>query len=302
MKHKLLDNLRVEGCRAQYYIENDVIYAVYPKWADFIHDVFTTSKKLPTSASYRHQPFTKGFHGIEGDIDTVEKAVKDHWEVGTKVLGKVRASLPTNLYDKIVPPMDYVKDWSTSLDSGVVSVDRYLQGEVECFIREEATKEISAGSKLITIAYATAQSCFVNPEFLASKGVLVYGLVEHLESLGYSTQVVCIDTTTFSGGSADCQFEVVVKEFGELFDQHKMLIALVAPFMLRGLMFIAEDLIPSEIARMHFNPNGGYGRPVPIIPKGGLVFEQINPISFEELREKFSDQVAKHLETLEGAE
>ena len=87
---------------------------------------------------------------------------------------------------------------------------------------------------------------------------MIYKAVDHLETMGYSCEVIATFPCSGSGGVHITY--VKLKDFQEMIDADRLCIAMCATFMMRRFLFHLQELESEEIRIQYgYYASGGYG-------------------------------------------
>lgn len=285
----------------------------YSTWAEFMTAV-TTGQRSPASNTTSQREY------YESDpwsgTNTFAKSLRhlnEGWKEGLSRIEEVRRRLPSDLFDGIMPVKDYKPELRHQIAGGTIDVVAHIVGaSPETFIAEVAPINdegpIKTGRRLQTIYYSMGNSSFTDKEAFFWRGAYTYLMVEHMENCGFSVELWGLNNVTGSvfGGAGHAQrIYVKIKEFGELFNNNKLAVALGSSFMLRRYIFalMEQYTTPDEIAITH----GAYGYPVSSANVEDIVLSEdadlnplfINTVNVSEpskMLEEFRGILKRHLE------
>lgn len=240
----------------------------YNSWADFIKALKAWT---PSPNATQHSQNDESDNTIPwSGAYTFEEAMgflTDGWKAGLERIREIQRTIPPDLFDGIMPVRDYKPEFRHQISGGSLDVGTYVSGATpECFVSEQVphdsdNAQIQQGKKLLTIYMQSSNSSYCDIDSFMYRGAYMYALVEHLENCGYSVEFWNVDCSSAIHDSNKVQrIYVKVKEFGELFDQNKMAVALASNFYLRRFLFaLQETYSPDEIT---YITNGSYGLPM----------------------------------------
>jgi len=141
-------------------------------------------------------------------------------------------------------------------------IDRYLAGEPENMIQFVSEKEQAGKGKIVKVFVNNVASSGITTAAMFGRGAAVVALVDALENLGFSCEVMTADAiaSTWRGDKEILQYEVMLKRAGQSLDLDRLAFALAHPCWLRRLVFCAMEQESPEIRRM-FGVGANYGCP-----------------------------------------
>jgi len=219
---------------------------VYNSWNDFIEKM-TKGQKV-TSNKSSESVDREGWYGT----NTFREAVgylNSGWHDGLRAINERRKHVPADLFSAIMPVEDYMPELRHVIAGGTVDIPAHITGATpEVFIAEvqsEETRE-KRGNKLKTLYVNCANNSNIEVGMFMERGSLVWLLVEHMEKCGFSCEVWAYSCHSKGSwrdeGSSKVTQLIKVKEFGELFDDNKLAIALCSAFMLRRFVFALMEM------------------------------------------------------------
>ena len=123
---------------------------------------------------------------------------------------------------------------------------------------EESDTVITQGKRLLTIYVNCWNHNGIPEECYFHRGALIYKAVDHLETMGYSCEVIATFPCSGSGGVHITY--VKLKDFQEMIDADRLCIAMCATFMMRRFLFHLQELESEEIRLQYgYYAAGGYG-------------------------------------------
>ncbi len=223
----------------------------WDSWAEWIED---RKKVSPCGANGQSQRVTGG--GWDG-TKNYEEAIalsQTGWIAGADKVRALSAPLIDEIGQRIQRP-EYVYQ----VEGEIIDVARYIDGEPECFIRQEIqTATGTYGNRLIKIVYNGSVNCGVSSETMIKIGGAVVALVELLELAGNRVELIMSDCFSSYAHLAG-EFHVKVKEFDQPLNLAVATFALANPASFRRLGFHAMECLPEDYRKEHGIPNGGYG-------------------------------------------
>ncbi len=178
---------------------------------------------------------------------TYEEAIKmteEGWSEGITKLSEFQRTLPSDIFDSVMPVREYKPELHHTIGGGSVDVAAHLSGATpETFIGErppEGSTQITHGRKLQTIYINIGGLSNISPEALFYNGAYTYSLVEHLENCGYSCEVWLVNTNR-GQNDAVMFFYCKAKEFGEMFETNKLAVGMCSAFMFRRFVFFIKE-------------------------------------------------------------
>lgn len=229
-------------------------------WSGFIDSITTLKSRSFVNSSQREyskydpEPWA-GTHTYGETLELLAKG----WQRGLDRIEELRRTLPPTCFDSVMPVEGYKPELRHTVAGGVLDVATYLSGaSPETFISEVRNNDeaITGGRQLLSIYCNGATSCHLDEDAFFYRGAYTYLLVEHLEKCGYSVELWHVSSVTVDYVQQDIYTKV--KEFGELFDNNKLAIALASSFMLRRLIFKLQESCGVE---SEYITNYSYGRP-----------------------------------------
>jgi hypothetical protein len=148
----------------------------------------------------------------------------------------------------------------------VVDVGRFCEGEPENMMYFEPSPTDGKG-KIVKLALNVSASCDIEAEDIFWRGAAVIGLVDLLESNGFSVEIeVCegIQAGRFGGGNK-LAYIFPAKVPGYQLDIDRLAFVLANPSFLRRIMFAVEEREPAKIREEFGIQRGeGYGAPAEV--------------------------------------
>lgn len=271
---------------------------VYSTWGEFI-----TAMKEPTHNEHAVID-SRELHEDNWTTRTWDEALgylTGGWKTGLDRLTEFKREIPSDIFETIMPVQDYKPELRHNIAGGVVDINAYLSGATpETFLSEHRSEEGEKvqGKKLKTLYVNVSNSSGMPENAFFYRGALSYHLIEHLEACGYSCEVWAAQWVT--GKQSDIQQCLIkVKEFGELFDNNKLAIALASSFMLRRFIFaIQEKGCDREVTNVS---NHYKGIPVMNGPAHEIVMPEdmdLNPLWIGTVNECNKDDMIKKFQTI----
>lgn len=188
------------------------------------------------------------------DSKTYDEAIsflEKGWDDGLQQLEAIIKTIPSNIFDSIMPVQDYKPESVHQMAGGTVDVVEHIVGASPLtFVGEQVSdnaEQIVKGRKLKTLYIQIHGDAGVSKQGFMFRGAYNFALIEHLENCGYSVEVWAFDPSTRGLNGAFVQTTYVkVKEFGELLDKNKIAIALASRFMARRFLFALQECYPME--------------------------------------------------------
>ena len=121
---------------------------------------------------------------------------------------------------------------------------RVLEGEPECWLNSEQVHVDAPAKQTIKLIVNIGASCSVDANTLIRKGAGVVALVQLLERMRRSVEVVAITRDCYAynnDNEGGFNFDLTLKHAGQDLDVGKLAYALMHPSMLRRLQFIAME-------------------------------------------------------------
>ena len=212
-------------------------------------------KKLQEYASHKDAD-TDDWYGTQSWTEAVFLLDAGGW--GLNRLDKVKVD--DTIVDAIAPLEEYLTDYVPTIAGGMVNIEAATtDASPEHFLEEEENDTvIQAGKRLLTIYVNCWNHNGIPEECYFYRGALIYKAVDHLETMGYSCEVIA----TFpcrGNGEAHITY-VKIKDFQEMIDADRLCIAMCATFMMRRFLFHLQELEPDKIRlRYGYYASGGYG-------------------------------------------
>lgn len=199
------------------------------------------------------------FRGTNTFAEALELA-RNGWPAGLEAVNRARelVKVPEGDNDfRIVP---------TFADEGdEVAVDRFLEGETDCWITFP-TQDTPRSGRVVQVVVDACASCGVKVEEIAAKGAAALALVDALEARGLRVELII-------GASAQkdetiWDVRVLLKRAEDVLELDRLAFFLTHAATLRRLFFRAWERLPN------FSKTGqGYGHPRPYIAAA----EHFNP-------------------------
>jgi len=278
-------------------------------WENFVEIV---QKELPDSYKQQFTPCSEsqefGLNPWSG-TQILEEAISfllKGWKEGADTLKKVQESLPKELFEKILPSQSFQKTQHHVVSGGTIDMGMAVSDCGPTHFVEETQDEnsIKIGNKLQTIYMNCANNSNIDPDMFFVRGSLMYSLIYHLETIGFNTEVYAyfpISNSSWGRDSSECTITYIkIKSFNEMFDEHKMLVAICSAFMLRRFVFRLEEMFETKVIKLYGFDNmttkGGYGSTMQSITpeelkinekENSLVFDVANENNKEQIIEKF---------------
>lgn len=264
----------------------------YDTWSNFVASVTQATPKTNADRASRStsEPEWYGSRSFEEALNFLSKG----WTQGITKIEHYRHELPSDLFDCIMAVRDYKPELRHQIAGGTIDISAHLSGATpETFLAEKAPVDegvTQRGNKLRTIYFNYANSHCVDADAYFYRGALTYLLVEHMENCGYSCEVWGVGI--LSGGNITQVNYTKIKEYGELFDNNKLVIALASPFMHRRYLFALQETYSDDEIRNITNMM--YGFPCNITTKHILPEDKdLNPIIVEVCNITNKDEMLK---------
>jgi len=240
----------------------------YNKWSEFVDALNNAKKNHNPNASDSSQSDERASSIPWSGTHTFEEALKhlnEGWQWGLDRIKDIRTTIPPDLFDCIMPIVDYKPEMQHKIAGGTLDVGQFITGATpENFITEviphDATENPKQqGKKLITIYIQLYNSCHCDWDAFLYRGSYAFAMIEHLENCGYSVELWSVFYNRISRhGEEHQRIYVKTKEFGELFDANKLAVTLCSPFFLRRFIFaLQETYDDTEV----WITNHAYGNP-----------------------------------------
>lgn len=210
--------------------------------------------KFHGAASRRSE--NAGWSGTATFEDAMRLA-KEGWPEG---MARVK-EMTESLWKVIGQQMTRV-DVDYDVAGSFADVDRFLTGEPENMVLFVEDENVRGRGKVVKIWANMAASCGVSTETIFCRGAAVVALVDALEKLGYSCEIVVASAIAgrWRGDEDVLQYDVCVRKAGEPLDLDRLAFALANAAWLRRLVFSAKEQ-EDEGIRRRFGIPGGYGYP-----------------------------------------
>jgi hypothetical protein len=145
----------------------------------------------------------------------------------------------------------------------VVDVGRFCEGEPENMMYFEPSPTDGKG-RIVKLSVNVSASSGIRAEDIFWRGAAVIGLVDLLESNGFSVEVeVCEGIASRSHGGSKLEYRFPVKVPGYALDEDRLTFVLANPSFLRRVMFAVEEREPASI-REEFGVGCTYGYPAEV--------------------------------------
>jgi len=164
------------------------------------------------------------------------------------------------IVEAIAPLEEYLTDYVPAIAGGMINIEAATtDASPEHFLEEEESDTvITQGKRLLTIYVNCWNHNGIPEKCYFHRGALIYKAVDHLETMGYSCEVIA--AFPCSGGGDIHITYVKVKDFQEMIDADRLCIAMCATFMMRRFLFHLQELEPEEIRLQYgYYASGGYG-------------------------------------------
>lgn len=233
-------------------------------WTEFIEALHDANKQRNPKANNTSQSTQDSdWYGTYTYEQALEHLVKG-WQTGLDRIRELRSTIPSDMYDAIMPVEDYKPEQRHQIAGGTLDVGSYITGaSPENFIAEvipHEAQDIVQGKKLITIYIQAHNSCHCSADAFFFRGLYTYYLIEHLENCGYSVEFWNVFTNNHEHGMnnkwPEQKIYVKVKEFGELFDTNKLAVTLCSQFYLRRYIFALMETYSDDEVKC---TQDGYG-------------------------------------------
>lgn len=190
-------------------------------------------KNSPTA-----KKFASEWNGNLSFSDTCRLAVRG-WDEGVGKVEKFASGFVDAIGSKLV-----IDEYFYDVTGQDFDLARVLEGEPECWLNSEQVHVEAPANQTIRLVVNIGASCSVGADTLIRKGAGVVALVQLLERMRRSVEVVAITRDCYSynddkGGGFN--FDLTLKHAGQDLDIGKLAYALMHPSMLRRLQFIAME-------------------------------------------------------------
>lgn len=209
----------------------------------------------PASSGYSHQtePSANYFH--TPDFDTALSLVRSGWTDGREAIEALRAELADRIQGSIALPeirFDYEGDY--------VDVDRYVQGEPECWASlDESPERLDiqvAMPRIVHVVISISAAWMVKPSTFLQRGAAAIAVIDLLES----RRIRCIVDLQSSANPIETGerylLNVRLKEADEPISVDTFAFLLAHPSALRRFVWSAREHLPTDVAKRQ---NPGYG-------------------------------------------
>lgn len=167
------------------------------------------------------------------DFPTAVHLATAGWHDGMRAVEGLYAKLTARHTASIIPTLVYSDE-----PDGDVDVERWLEGEDECFLVESAgTHEVKVSGQYVNMTLDPFASCVVDTDVVLRRGVYLVALAYMLERAGYRVAITLRMPT--SGEKQAWLLEIPVKEYGHVLDLPRVTFWLAHPAALRQLMIMA---------------------------------------------------------------
>lgn len=245
------------------------------------------------------------YHGQRGwfGSDTFEEAyhwATEGWPNGQKLFQKYRDIVPTALLDSLLPAEEFSTQWQHDVAGTMIDMSLAARdiGPAQFITETEDQLNVRRGKNLQRIVVNVNNNCGVDVEAFVTRGILMYAAVEHLETLGYSVELIAEDTVY---GNSNHQYMTIVtklKHFGAHINIDRLMFALASASMLRRMIFGVQETLPQRIIdEFGFTENSYYGHPCGVATRQTpttLVFDITNQRDSQKIIKSFSEELTKH--------
>ena len=212
-------------------------------------------KKLNTYASHKGVE-DDSWYGTQSWTEAVFLLDAGGW--GLDRLDKTKVD--DAVVEAIAPLEEYLTDYTPAIAGGMLNIEAATtDASPEHFLEEEESDTvITQGKRLLTIYVNCWNHNGIPEECYFHRGALIYKAVDHLETIGYSCEVIA--AFPCSGGGDIHITYVKIKDFQEMIDADRLCITMCATFMMRRFLFHLQELEPEEMRQQFgYYDAGGYG-------------------------------------------
>jgi len=171
-----------------------------------------------------------------------------------------KTEVDETIVESVAPLEEYLTDYVPTISGGMINIEAATtDASPEHFLEEEENDTvITQGKRLLTIYVNCWNHNGIPEECYFHRGALIYKAVDHLETMGYSCEVIA--AFPCAGGGGVHVTYVKVKDFQEMIDADRLCIAMCATFMMRRFLFHLQELEPDAVRLQYgFHDGGGYG-------------------------------------------
>jgi len=192
--------------------------------------------------------------------ETFEDAMRlarDGWPEGLARVKDMAESI-WNVIGQQMPRVDIQYD----VAGAFADVDRFLTGEPEDMIQFVEDENVLGRGKVVKVWVNMSASAGVSTRTIFCRGAAVVALVDALEKLGYSCEII-VSAASSPGWNGDrevLQYDVCLRKAGDPLDLDRLAFALANSAWLRRLVFSAKEHENAAL-RSRFGIPGGYGCP-----------------------------------------
>jgi hypothetical protein len=237
----------------------DLTKTIY-SWEEFRSaldkDPAKNSKKILNSYCSHTDASDDSWYGTQSWTEAVFLLDAGGW--GLNRLEKIEVD--EAIVDAIAPLEEYLTDYVPTIAGGMINIEAATtDASPEHFLEEEENDTvITQGKRLLTIYVNCWNHNGIPEKCYFHRGALVYKAVDHLETMGYSCEVIA--TFPCSGGGGVHITYVKLKDFQEMIDADRLCIAMCATFMMRRFLFHLQELESEKIRIQYgYHQSGGYG-------------------------------------------
>lgn len=231
-------------------------------------DAFLTRANQAPKASLPRLPsinsiFSAAF-GQFGSFEEATETARKGWPEGLAKLQAVAdlAEMPQGIASLIPSPV-------FAEEGDEVSVDRYLDGESDCFV-SFPTVPTPARGRVVSVIVHCGGNAQVQAEAWINRGAAALSLIDALEQAGFRAEVKI--ATISQTGERTFQFSCIIKRAEDALDLDRMAFFLMSSSVQRRFLFRLRE---TSAAPKHWIDNSmGSTQPIPpeLIPEGAIYF------------------------------
>lgn len=197
----------------------------------------------------------KGSHWDMGaDFNETVRLAEKGWPEGLKLIDRIRARLESVTSSATFRPET---NWDVAGD--FVDIGRFVSGVPECMgTFDESEQQQQTTGKIVRVVVNCAASSGVDASAMARRGAAAGALIDALESVGRSCEIVLLCANGMRGSWLE--YLVPVKRAGEPLELDRLAMMLCHPTVYRRLFFSCFELESASTRRTHnVCASGGYG-------------------------------------------
>lgn len=239
-------------------------YYEYADWADFVDHAATRESRIdfgPAGPASRRAVtgWQATWYGT-GTFDAALKLARVGWPEGETLARAYSLALVDRVSNLIERP-EYVYD----VEGDGVDIGRYVEGEPECWLRQETRIVHGPGRRLYRIVLNVAALCTVSSDVLRARGATTAALAELLELAGHGVAIELVDVSQAFSAADRAVFRVPLKAADQPMDLSRLIYAMAHESCLRRLAFSIMEAFPAKLAKaLEVKGGGSYGKPGPL--------------------------------------